>query len=121
MDRKTWISLFLWGLFVLALVFGAGAYAGSRAGRSSVNIEYENRLAAITSLNADLQNQNKQLASLNQGLTERLNDVTGRLTKAENIIGELDLRTSTDTDTVQRIIENLEKLDRAVQALIMVR
>ena len=121
MDRKTWTYLLCGGLALIAVVFAAGIYTGSRAGRSSVNIEYENRLAAITSINADLQNQNKQLAGLNQSLTERLNDVTGRLTKAENIIGELDLRTSTDTDTVQRIIDNLEKLDRAVQALIMVR
>lgn len=126
--RKTGVYLLCGGIALLVIVFIAGAVAGSKQGRAKLDTEYEDRLAAIAIINADLQDQNNRLTDLNKSLTERLGVITerlgvitDRLTKAENIIGELDFRASTDGNTVQRIIDNLEKLDRAVQALIVVQ
>lgn len=117
MDGKTRAYLFIGGVALLIVMFTAGAYTGQKAGRAKSDSVYLNRLQAIANLNTDLQGQNRELTSLNESLTKRYNDIARRIREAEDTLGELNLRASTDANSIQRIIDNLGKIDKAVQAL----
>ena len=110
----------LYCVLCIGLVFGVGFASGVWAiqGRYKPAFDqYENRLATLTNINADLQNKNSQLTELNKSLTKRLDDINGRLRQAEDIIRGLDVQTSTDGDTIQRLIDNLHKLEKVISIL----
>jgi len=87
---------------------------GHSNGNTSADNKYEARLRSIEELNTDLKNQNTDLTRINKDLTERFDSINGRLTEAKDILGDINLRSSADGDTVSRLIENLRKLEKVI-------
>jgi hypothetical protein len=94
----------------ILIAFFAGVWAGQSKGRKDTASEYEDRLVIIRGLNENLQAENIELAGINKNLRDRLG-------AAADIIGELDFRASTDYDTVQRLIDNLSRLEQAISVI----
>ena len=72
--------------------------------------EYEARFAVARIINSDLQNENGRIADYNSRITKRLDE-------AKTIIDGINGQIDTDGDTVQRIIDNLSRLEQAISVL----
>ena len=123
-SKKQWVVILCICTCFIVIVFGTGYWAGRSNGRIENDTEYEARLATITSLNTELQNENKRLAELNQLITDRLKDVTDRLAKvtdrfdsAKDIIDGIGSQLDQDDDTIQRILDNLSILEKAISII----
>jgi chromosome segregation ATPase len=115
---KSRLNIICGGFICLALfIFGAGFWAGRSNGRLENVTEYEARLAAITSINTELQNENKRLVELNGTISQRLKDITGRIERAKDIIDGIGNQLDQDDDTIQRILDNLSKLEKAIRII----
>ena len=86
--------------------------------------KYEARLDDLTKLNSGLKDENKRAAAYNRDITERLGDVqgqldkvTGRLSKAKSIVDGLNGQATSDGDTIQRLVANVSKLERALSVI----
>jgi ribosome-interacting GTPase 1 len=77
---------------------------------TAIIAEYENRLAGIANINRELQNENIRITEYNNRITKRLGD-------AKTIIDGIDGQLETDGDTVQRIIDNVSKLEYAISII----
>ena len=77
---------------------------------TAIIAEYENRLAGIAIVNRELQKANNRITEYNNRITKRLDD-------AKTIIDGIDGQLEKDGDTVQRIIDTLSKLERAISII----
>lgn len=110
---KTFISIIVF----VALVGSAflGGYLTCKYGQpetdnTGIVAKYEARLAGIETVNRELQNENKRVADYNSRITKRLDE-------AKTIIDGINGQIDTDGDTVQRIIDNLSRLEQAISVL----
>jgi hypothetical protein len=107
-------NLFEFIFFVI--VFAVGVFAGitvSSGKNKSDADKYESRLAALTNLNGELQTENQRIADLNTSLTKRLDEITGRLNRASEIVAGFDGQVTSDGETVLRLIDNVSVLEKA--------
>lgn len=77
---------------------------------TAIIAEYEARLAVIENLNRELQNENIRITEYNNRITKRLGD-------AKTIIDGVDGQLEKDGDTIQRIVDNVQKLERAISII----
>lgn len=85
-------------------------YARPANDNTAIIAEYEARLADIENINRDLQNENIRITEYNSRITKRLDD-------AKTIIDGIDGQLETDGDTIQRIVDNVQKLERAISII----
>lgn len=110
---KTFISVVVFVAVVGSAFFGGyltGKYRQPEADNTAIVAEYEARLAVARIINSDLQNENKRIADYNSRITKRLDE-------AKTIIDGINGQIDTDGDTVQRIIDNLSRLEQAISVL----
>ena len=77
---------------------------------TAIVAEYENRLAGIAIVNRELQKANSRITEYNSRITKRLDD-------AKTIIDGIDGQLDADGDTIQRIIDNVSKLEYAISII----
>ena len=77
---------------------------------TAIIAEYEARLAGIAIVNHELQNENIRITDANNRITKRIDD-------AKTIIDGIDGQLEKDGDAVQRIIDTLSKLERAISII----
>lgn len=77
---------------------------------TAIIAEYEARLAVIENINRELQNENIRITEYNNRITKRIDD-------AKTIIDGIDGQLEKDGDTIQRIIDNVSKLERAISII----
>ena len=77
---------------------------------TAIVAEYEARLAGIAIVNRELQKANSRITEANNRITKRLDD-------AKTIIDGIDGQLEKDGDTIQRIVENVSKLERAISII----
>ncbi len=85
-------------------------YARPADDNTAIIAEYEARLAGIAIVNRELQKANNRITEYNNRITKRLDD-------AKTIIDGIDGQLEKDGDTVQRIIDNVSKLERAISII----
>lgn len=110
-------------LFILLASFGSGylsGYKNTERKYTAIINQYQSRLADIENLNRRLQDENSQLTELNRSVIARLEDVTGRLSTAKDIISGFSGQITTDGETIQRIIENFQRLELAISKILEV-
>ena len=72
--------------------------------------EYEARLAGVAIVNRELQKAYSRITEYNSRITKRLDD-------AKTIIDGIDGQLEKDGDTIQRIVDTLSKLERAISII----
>ena len=77
---------------------------------TAIVAEYEARLAGIEIVNRELQKANIRITEYNNRITKRLDD-------AKTIIDGIDGQLEKDGDTIQRIVDTLSKLERAISII----
>lgn len=110
---KTFISIVVFVAVVGSAFLGGyltGKYTKPPADNTGIVAEYEARLAIARIINSDLQNENKRVADYNSRITKRLDE-------AKTIIDGINGQIDTDGNTVQRIIDNLSRLEQAISVL----
>ena len=85
-------------------------YARPADDNSGIIAEYENRLAVARIINSELQKANSRITEYNSRITKRLDD-------AKTIIDGIDGQLDADGNTIQRIIDNVSKLERAISII----
>jgi chromosome segregation ATPase len=85
-------------------------YTKSADDNTAIIAEYEARLAAIENINRELQKTNSRITEHNNRITKRLDD-------AKTIIDGIDGQLETDGDTIQRIVDNVQKLEYAISII----
>lgn len=85
-------------------------YTKSAGDNTAIIAEYEARLAVIENINRELQNENIRITDANSRITKRLDD-------AKTIIDGIDGQLETDGDTIQRIVDNVQKLEYAISII----
>lgn len=103
-------------VFIFSFGFIFGKYQSTSKHNADIAV-YENRLADITSLNQQLKDENKRVTELNNGLTKRIESITARLDSAKTIIDGLDDQTGSNGETVQRLIDNVSRLEQALSII----
>ena len=77
---------------------------------TAIVAEYENRLAGVAIVNRELQKANSRITEYNNRITKRLDD-------AKTIVDGIDDQLEKDGDTIQRIVDTLSKLERAISII----
>lgn len=77
---------------------------------TAIVAKYEARLAGIANVNRELQKANSRITEYNSRITKRLGD-------AKAIIDGINGQLESDGDTIQRIIDNLSKLEQAISII----
>ena len=77
---------------------------------TAIVAEYEARLAGIAIVNRELQKANSRITEYNNRITRRLDD-------AKTIIDGIDGQLEKDGDAIQRIIDTLSELERAISII----
>lgn len=85
-------------------------YAKPAADDTAIVAKYEARLAGLANVNRELQKANSRITEHNNRITKRLDD-------AKTIIDGIDGQLEKDGDTIQRIIDTLSKLERAISII----
>ena len=85
-------------------------YAKRADDNTAIIAEYEARLADIAIINSELQKENSRITEANNRITKRLDD-------AKTIIDGIDGQLEKDGDTIQRIVDTLSKLERAISII----
>lgn len=85
-------------------------YGQSETDNTAIVAEYESRLAGIAIVSRELQKANREIADANSRITKRLAD-------AKTIIDGINGQVDTDGKTVQRIIDNLSRLEYAISII----
>jgi len=85
-------------------------YARPADDNTAIVAEYEARLAGLATVNSELQKANSRLTEANNRITKRLDD-------AKTIIDGIDGQLEKDGDTIQRIVDTLSKLERAISII----
>lgn len=111
--KKVAVSVIVFFAIVGSCFFGGYLtckYTQSPADNTGLVAEYENRLAVARIINSELQNENSRITEYNNRITKRLAD-------AKTIIDGIDGQIDTDGNTVQRIIDNLSRLEQAISVI----
>lgn len=77
---------------------------------TAIVAKYEARLAGIAIVNRELQKANSRITEYNSRITKRLGD-------AKEIIDGINGQLEGDGDTIQRIIDNLSRLEQAISII----
>lgn len=77
---------------------------------TAIVAKYEARLAGIAIVNRELQKANSRITEYNSRITKRLDD-------AKTIIDGINGQLEGDGDTIQRIIDNLSRLEQAISII----
>ena len=85
-------------------------YARPADDNTAIVAEYEARLAVARIINSELQKANSRITDANSRITKRLDD-------AKTIIDGIDGQLEKDGDTIQRIIDNVQKLEYAISII----
>ena len=85
-------------------------YARPADDNTAIIAEYEARLADIAIINRELQNENIRITDANNRITKRLDD-------AKTIVVGIDGQLEKDGDTIQRLVDTLSKLERAISII----
>ncbi len=85
-------------------------YTKSADDNTAIIAEYEARLAVVENINRELQNENIRITEYNSRITKRLDD-------AKTIVDGIDGQLEKDGDAIQRIIDNVSKLERAISII----
>ena len=85
-------------------------YTKSADDNTAIIAEYEARLAGIAIVNRELQKANSRITEYNSRITKRLDD-------AKTIIDGINGQLEKDGDTIQRIVDTLSKLERAISII----
>ena len=85
-------------------------YARPADDNTAIVAEYEARLAVARIINSELQKANSRITDANNRITKRLDD-------AKTIIDGIDGQLEKDGDTIQRIVDNVSKLERAISII----
>ena len=111
--KKNLVACIVFIAIVGASFFGGyltAKYARPTDDNTAIVAEYENRLAGIAIVNRELQKANSRITEYNSRITKRLDD-------AKTIIDGIDGQLENDGDAVQRIIDALSKLERAISII----
>ena len=110
--KKTILSGIVFVAIICASFFGGYLTANARPADDNTAIvaEYEARLAGIAIVNRELQKANSRITEYNSRITKRLDD-------AKTIIDGIDGQLEKDGDTIQRIVDTLSKLERAISII----
>jgi len=85
-------------------------YTKSADDNTAIVAEYEARLAGIAIVNRELQKANSRITEYNSRITKRLDD-------AKTVIDGIDGQLEKDGDAIQRIIDNVSRLERAISII----
>ena len=85
-------------------------YARPADDNTAIVAEYEARLAVARIINSELQKANSRITEANNRITKRLDD-------AKTIVDGIDGQLEKDGDTIQRIVDTLSKLERAISII----
>jgi predicted negative regulator of RcsB-dependent stress response len=112
-------GIFTIGMYLLIafIIFGTGIWVGSQAGNKRTDFDNEARSRYYRSVIADQQKQIGGLTEINNLQSERLTTIDGRLGEAADIVGELDVGYTTESDSLQRIRSSLSKLEQAISII----
>jgi len=77
---------------------------------TAIVAKYEARLAGIANVNRELQKANSRITEYNSRITKRLGD-------AKAIIDGINGQLESDGDAIQRIIDNLSRLEQAISII----
>lgn len=85
-------------------------YTKPPADNTAIVAEYEARLAGVANVNRELQKANSRITEYNSRITKRLGE-------AKAIIDGINGQLESDGDTIQRIIDNLSRLEQAISII----
>jgi hypothetical protein len=111
--KKTIVPCVVFFAIIGSSFFGGyltGKYTKPADDNTAIVAEYEARLAGIAVVNRELQKANNRITEYNSRITKRLDD-------AKTIIDGIDGQLEKDGDTIQRIIDNVQKLERAISII----
>ena len=111
--KKTILSGIVFVAIMGACFFGGyltAKYTKPADDNTAIIAEYEARLAGVAIVNRELQKANSRITEYNSRITKRLDD-------AKTIIDGIDGQLEKDGDTIQRIIDNVQKLERAISII----
>ena len=111
--KKTILSCIVFIAIMGTCFFGGyltAKYTKPADNNTSIIAEYENRLAGVAIVNRELQKANSRITEYNSRITKRLDD-------AKTIIDGIDGQLEKDGDTIQRIVDTLSKLERAISII----
>ena len=111
--KKTILSCIVFIAIMGTCFFGGyltAKYTRPADNNTSIIAEYENRLAGVAIVNRELQKANSRITEYNSRITKRLDD-------AKTIIDGIDGQLEKDGDTIQRIVDTLSKLERAISII----
>jgi len=113
---KKIIACILVSIFIFFTGYFVSNYQSTKQHSADLAV-YESRLGDITKLNTELKNENSRITDLNIGLTNRLATITKRLDSAKTIVDGLDGQAQSDGDAIQRLIENVSRLEQAISII----
>ena len=111
--KKTIVSAIVFFAIIGACFFGGyltAKYTKSADDNTAIVAEYEARLAVARIINSELQKANSRITDANSRITKRLDD-------AKTIIDGINGQLEKDGDTIQRIVDNVQKLERAISII----
>ena len=111
--KKNIVACIVFIAIIGASFFGGyltAKYARPADDNTAIVAEYEARLAGIAIVNRELQKANSRITEYNSRITKRLDD-------AKTIIDGIDGQLEKDGDTIQRIVDTLSKLERAISII----
>lgn len=111
--KKTVVPCVVFFAIIGACFFGGyltAKYARPADDNTAIVAEYEARLAVARIINSELQKANSRITEYNSRITKRLDD-------AKTIIDGIDGQLEKDGNTIQRIVENVSKLERAISII----
>jgi len=111
--KKTIVSAIVFFAIIGASFFGGyltAKYTKSADDNTAIVAEYEARLAVARIINSELQKANSRITDANSRITKRLDD-------AKTIIDGINGQLEKDGDTIQRIVDNVQKLERAISII----
>ena len=111
--KKTILSGIVFIAIMGACFFGGyltGKYTKPADDNTAIIAEYEARLAGIAIVNRELQKANSRITDANNRITKRLDD-------AKTIVDGIDGQLEKDGDAIQRIVDNVSKLEHAISII----
>ena len=111
--KKNLVACIVFIAIICASFFGGyltAKYTKPADDNTAIIAEYEARLAGIAIVNRELQKANSRITEYNSRITKRLDD-------AKTIIDGIDGQLEKDGDTIQRIVDTLSKLERAISII----
>ena len=111
--KKNLVACIVLIAIIVASFFGGyitAKYTKPADNNTAIVAEYEARLAGVAIVNREIQKANSRITEYNSRITKRLDD-------AKTIVDGIDGQLEKDGDTIQRIIDNVSKLERAISII----